>query len=105
MLSEMSIINVSLSKISNLLNNEINNIYPKANCSSVKFDLIDFSEFMYDKIGYKLKIIVIFSCLSGTFGYFTIYAISEVLLSSTESFKKFSTLVGLSFPFAECNDG
>ena len=79
MLSEMEIINVSLSKISNLLNNEINNIYPKANCSSVKFDLIDFSEFMYDKIGYKLKIIVIFSCLSGTFGYFTIYAILLLL--------------------------
>ena len=79
MLSEMSIINTSLSKISNLLNNEINNIYPKANCSSIKFDLIDFSEFMYDKIGYKLKIIVIFSCLSGMFGYFTLYAILLLL--------------------------
>ena len=79
MLSEMSIINTSLSKISNLLNNEINNIYPKANCSSIKFDLIDFSEFMYDKIGYKIKIIVIFSCLSGMFGYFTLYAILLLL--------------------------
>ena len=73
MYSEISQINDSLTQIENLLNNEINNNYPKANCSSLKFDLIDFSDFMYDKIGYKLKIMIIFSCLGGMLGYLALY--------------------------------
>ena len=77
--SEISLINNTLTQISNLLKDEINDKYPKANCSSLKFDLIDFCEFMYDKIGYKLKIIIIFSCLSGMLGYLTLYGILLML--------------------------
>ena len=78
-------INDSLTKISNLLKDEINNKYPKANCSSLRFDLIDFSEYMYDKIGYKLKIIIIFSCLSGMLGYFALYAILLILKNMNQT--------------------
>ena len=79
MFLEMSQINDSLTQISNILSNEINNNYPQGNCSSLKFDLIDFSEFMYDKVGYKLKIIIIFSCLSGMLGYFVVYGLLLIL--------------------------
>ena len=85
MLSEISIVNDSLTQIKNLLNNEINNNYPKANCSSVKFDLIDFSDFMHGKIGYKLKIIIIFSCLAGMLGYFVLYGILLILNKINEN--------------------
>ena len=87
--SELSIINDTFTQISSLLNNEINNIYPKANCSSLKFDLIDFSDFMHDKIGYKLKIIIIFSCLSGMLGYFSLYGILLILNKINQNNPKF----------------
>ena len=83
--SEISLINNSLTQITSLLKNEINSNYPKANCSSLKFDLIDFSDFMYDKIGYKLKIMIIFSCLSGIFGYLTLYGILLLLNKINEN--------------------
>ena len=60
MQAEINQINSTFTKIADLLKDEINNNYPKANCSSLKFDLIDFCEYMYDKIGYKLKIMIIF---------------------------------------------
>ena len=85
MRAELSQINGTLTQITNLLNNEINNNYPKANCSSLKFDLIDFSDFMHDKIGYKLKIMIIFSCLAGMFGYFALYAILLLLNKINEN--------------------
>ena len=72
-------INNSLSKISSLLNEQINDKYIMGNCSSLRFDLIDFSEFMYDKIGYKLIIMIIFSCLSGILGYLSLYTILLIL--------------------------
>ncbi len=64
MQAEINQINSTFTKIADLLKDKINNNYPKANCSSLRFDLIDFCEYMYDKIGYKLKIMIIFSCLS-----------------------------------------
>ena len=85
MRAELSQINGTLTQITNLLNDEINNNYPKANCSSLKFDLIDFSDFMHDKIGYKLKIVIIFSCLAGMFGYFALYAILLLLNKINEN--------------------
>ncbi len=85
MRAELSQINGTLTQITNLLNDEINNNYPKANCSSLKFDLIDFSDFMHDKIGYKLKIMIIFSCLAGMFGYFALYAILLLLNKINEN--------------------
>ena len=68
MQAEINQINSTFTKIADLLKDKINNNYPKANCSSLRFDLIDFCEYMYDKIGYKLKIMIIFSCLSGMLG-------------------------------------
>ena len=85
MYAEISQINSTFTRIADLLNNEINNNYPTANCSSIKFDLIDFCEFMYDKIGYKLKIMIIFSCLSGMLGYVALYAILLILNKINEN--------------------
>jgi hypothetical protein len=85
MYAEISQINSTFTRIADLLNNEINNNYPTANCSSIKFDLIDFCEFMYDKIGYKLKIMIIFSCLSGMLGYVALYAVLLILNKINEN--------------------
>ena len=79
--NEIAQINNSLGRIFSLLNEQINGDYLLANCSSTKFDLIDFSEFMYDTIGYKLKIMIIFSCLSGILGYLSLYSMLLILSS------------------------
>lgn len=88
--------NVEINSINNLINNieyllkdEINNKYPIGNCSSVKFDLIDFSDYFSYKIGYKLKIMIIFSALSGILGFALFYCILLVLnrIKSENSFK------------------
>ena len=49
------------------------------NCSSIKFDLIDFSEFFSNKIGYKIKIMIIFSALSGILGFALFYCILLII--------------------------
>ena len=85
MQAEINQINSTFTKIADLLKDEINNNYPKANCSSLKFDLIDFCEYMYDKIGYKLKIMIIFSCLSGMLGYIVLYFILLILNKINEN--------------------
>ena len=77
--SEITSIKNQLSNIQNLLNDEINNKYIMGNCSSVKFDLIDFSEFISDSIGYKIKIMIIFAALSGIFGFILFYCILLIL--------------------------
>lgn len=79
--NEIIQINSSLYQIYNLINEQINDKYLIGNCSSVKFDLIDFSEFMYDAIGYKLKIMIIFSSLSGILGYISFYSMLLILSS------------------------
>ena len=100
MYSEISQINDSLTQITSLLNNEINNNYPKANCSSLKFDLIDFSDFMYDKIGYKLKIMIIFSCLGGMLGYFALYGILLILNFMKENKKEIKKTKNSYYPYS-----
>ena len=47
MYSEIAVINNKLNNIQNLIEDEINNNYQMGNCSSVRFDLIDFSDFIY----------------------------------------------------------
>ena len=79
MYSEINSINNIINNIDFLLRDEINNKYPMGNCSSIKFDLIDFSEFISDKIGYKLKIMIIFSALSGIFGFLLFYCILLII--------------------------
>ena len=77
--SEMKSINNSLNSIQYLLNNEINNTLPMGNCSSVKFDLIDFSDFISNKIAYKIKIMIIFSALSGGLGFLLFYSVLLII--------------------------
>ena len=79
MYSEINSINNIINNIDFLLRDEINNKYPMGNCSSIKFDLIDFCEFISDKIGYKLKIMIIFSTLSGIFGFLLFYCILLII--------------------------
>ena len=75
MYSEINSINNELNNIQILLEDEINNKYQMGNCSSVRFDLIDFSYFIYNKIGYKLRIMLIFSSLNGIIGMFLFYSV------------------------------
>jgi hypothetical protein len=77
--SEIKAINNSLNNIQYILNDEINEKYKFANCSSVKYDLIDFSEFLSDEISYKLKIMIIFSLLAGILGFFLFYCIMLII--------------------------
>ena len=77
--SEINSINNLLTNIQYLLKDQINNKYPTGNCSSIKFDLIDFSDFIYDKIGYKIKIMIIFSAISGVLGFLLFYCILLII--------------------------
>lgn len=77
--SEIKAINSSLNSIHYILNDEISDKYKYANCSSVKYDLIDFSEFLSDEISYKLKIMIIFSLLAGILGFILFYCIMLII--------------------------
>ena len=77
--SEIKAIDSSLNNIQYILNNEISDKYKYANCSSVKYDLIDFSEFLSDEISYKLKIMIIFSLLAGILGFILFYCIMLII--------------------------
>ena len=79
MYSEIAVINNKLNNIQNLIEDEINNNYQMGNCSSVRFDLIDFSDFIYKKIGYKTKIMIIFSSLIGILGMFLFYGVLFII--------------------------
>ena len=77
--SEINLINNLINNIEYLFKDEINNKYLMGNCSSIKFDLIDFSEYISKKIGYKIKIMIIFSALSGILGFSLFYCILLIL--------------------------
>lgn len=77
--SEIKSIDNSLEKIQYILKSEINDKFKYANCSSVKYDLIDFSEFLSDEISYKLKIMIIFSLLAGILGFILFYCIMLII--------------------------
>ena len=77
--SEIKAIDSSLNNIQYILNDEISDKYKYANCSSVKYDLIDFSEFLSDEISYKLKIMIIFSLLAGILGFILFYCIMLII--------------------------
>ena len=51
------------------------------NCSSVRFDLINFSDYYNDKTEYRARIILIFSIFVGIFGFFLFYSFLVVLNS------------------------
>lgn len=77
--SEITLINNNLNNIEFTLKNEINNKYSIANCSSVKFDLFDFSDFMSEKIGYKTKIMISFSAIGGMLGFILLYSLLLII--------------------------
>ena len=54
-----------------------------SNCGSVKFDLIDFCDFIGDTTEYDAKIVVIFSSFVGCFGYLMLYSFLVVINSFT----------------------
>ena len=62
---------------SNLASNSI------SNCGSVKFDLIDFCDFIGDTTEYDARIVVIFSAFVGVFGYVMLYSFLVVFNSLT----------------------
>ena len=50
-----------------------------SNCGSVKFDLIDFCDFIGDTTEYDARIVVIFSAFIGVFGYVMLYSFLVVI--------------------------
>ena len=68
-----------LKKIETIIKDEINNQYPIANCSSIRFDLLDFSDFMFDKIGDQLTIMIIFSSIGGMLGFILFYSLLLII--------------------------
>ncbi len=85
----------SLNKEISNLNNGVNNIYSiindklnleikaNTNCSSIRFDLINFSWYMGEKTQYKARIILIFGAFTGTFGWALLYFLMIVINSRT----------------------
>jgi hypothetical protein len=71
-----SILNSDLSKSSNI-----------SNCGSVRYDLIDFCDFIGDITEYDARIIVIFSSFLGVFGFVLLYSFLVVFngLSASEN--------------------
>ena len=74
-----------ITSISNKINSTYNLLYSNssdiAKCSSVRFDLIDFVDFIGDTTEYDARIVVIFSAFIGVFGYVMLYCFL-VLLNS-----------------------
>ena len=74
-----------ITSISNKINSTYNLLYSNssdiAKCSSVRFDLIDFVDFIGDTTEYDARIVVIFSAFIGVFGYVMLYSFL-VLLNS-----------------------
>lgn len=66
--------------ISNKINSTYNELQESlnsssiSNCSSVRYDLIDFSDFISDTIQYDAHIVMIFSAFIGVFGYVMLYS-------------------------------
>ena len=71
-----SILNSDLSRSSNI-----------SNCGSVRYDLIDFCDFIGDITEYDARIIVIFSSFLGVFGFVLLYSFLVVFngLSASEN--------------------
>ena len=77
--SEIILINYYLDNIESIIKDEINDQNPIANCSSIRFDLLDFSHFMFEIIGYKLTIMLIFSSIGGMLGFILFYSLLLII--------------------------
>ncbi len=85
MYHEISELNDKVNNIFSIINNGISNeIKLKTNCSSTRFDLINFSDYFSQKMEYKARIIVIFAAFCGTFGWALLYFFMIVINSQTE---------------------
>ena len=81
--NEITTISNKINSTFNLLNSNLNSS-KISNCSSVRFDLIDFSDFIGDTTEYDAQIVVIFSAFIGVFGYVMLYSFLVVLNSFSD---------------------
>ena len=68
-----------------ILNNGLKKVSDISNCGSVRYDLIDFCDFIGDTTEYDARIVVIFSAFLGVFGFVMLYAFLVVLNGLTQS--------------------
>ncbi len=68
-----------------ILNNDLKKVSNISNCGSVRYDLIDFCDFIGDTTEYDARIVVIFSAFLGVFGFVMLYAFLVVLNGLTQS--------------------
>ena len=76
----------SLSSTLNSINSYLNSNTTSSsisNCGSVRYDLIDFCDFIGDTTEYDARIVVIFTAFIGVFGYVMLYTFLLVLNSFT----------------------
>ena len=83
LLNEITSISNKINSTYNLLNSNLNSS-TISNCSSTRFDLIDFSDFIGDTTEYDARIVVIFSAFIGVFGYVMLYSFLVVFNSFSE---------------------
>ena len=62
-----------------ILNNNLSKISNISNCGSVRYDLIDFCDFIGKTTEYDARIVVIFSAFLGVFGFVLLYSFLVVL--------------------------
>ena len=62
-----------------ILNNDLKKGSNIANCGSVRYDLIDFCDFIGDTTEYDARIVVIFSAFLGVFGFVMLYSFLVVM--------------------------
>ena len=68
-----------------ILNNNLSKISNISNCGSVRYDLIDFCDFIGDTTEYDARIVVIFSAFLGVFGFVLLYSFLVVINGLRES--------------------
>ena len=83
--NEITLTSESLNETYNILNNDLGASSSNAtNCSSVRYDLIKFSDYFSDKTEYRARIILVFSAFAGVFGFVLFYTFLIVLNSFNE---------------------
>ena len=80
LMNEITSISNQINSTYELLNSNLNSSRI-SNCSSVRYDLIDFSDFMGDTTEYDAKIVLVFSSFIGVFGYVMLYSFLVVFNS------------------------
>lgn len=72
-----------------LVNNYLNSVTNISNCLSVRYDLIDFCDFIGDTTEYDARIVVIFTSFLGVFGFVMLYSFLVVLNGFRQSEKDY----------------